>query len=106
MKPICLICQNVDCKLRGAGRLMTEINSRLAARSLEAEVRPYLCFGACEQGPHIVLYPHKQWYARVSMDDVPEIVDYLAGGRPVMRLDHIDRGLKKMLYDLLDLGLP
>jgi (2Fe-2S) ferredoxin len=105
MKQICFVCQNVDCKLRGAANLIKEINDKLASRSLDAEVRSYDCFGACDQGPHIVLYPQKHWYARVTREDLPDIMDCLAGGPPVSRLDYIDRSLQKMLYDLLDTGI-
>jgi (2Fe-2S) ferredoxin len=84
---------------------MTEISDKVAAESLNAEVRSYACFGACDQGPHIVLYPQKKWYSRVRIEDIPEIVDSLAFGIPVHRLDHVDRSLQKMVYELLDNGI-
>jgi hypothetical protein len=36
---------------------------------------------------------------------VPEIVDSLAGGPPVSRLDTIDPSLKEIVYSLLDSGV-
>jgi len=39
------------------------------------------------------------------MEDVPEIVESLAGGPTVTRLDTIDSSLKEMVYSLLDAGL-
>jgi (2Fe-2S) ferredoxin len=105
MKQICFVCQNLDCKLRGAAQLMTEITGKVAADSVDAEVRSYACFGACDQGPHVVLYPQKKWYSRVRLEDLPDILDSLAGGPPVTRLDYIDRSLQKMIYGLLDTGI-
>ena len=105
MKPICFVCQNIDCKLRGSEQLMSQIVDSIAARSIEAEVRSYLCFGACDQGPNIVVYPQKYWYADVKMEDLPEIVESLAGGPAVVRLDTVERSLKAMIYELLDAGV-
>lgn len=105
MKQTCLVCQNVDCKSRGSEQLMNELAKQVAARSIDAEVKPYLCFGGCEEGPNIVVYPQKNWYAGVKMEDLSEIVDSLAGGPAVTRLDTIDPALKEMIYSLLDSGV-
>jgi len=105
MKQICFVCQNVDCKIRGSEQLMKELADKLTARCLDAEVKPYLCFGACESGPNIVLYPRKSWYAGVQSADLPEILESIAGGPTVHRLDTIDASLKKMIYSLLDTGV-
>ena len=106
MNRICLICQNVDCKNRGSEELMKELNKRVADKSLtDVEVRPYMCFGACQEGPNIVLYPEKSWYAEVKMVDLNDIVDHLCGGPDVKRLDKIDPSLKDLIYQLLDTGV-
>ena len=105
MKSICFVCQNVDCKVRGAEQLMREITDQLAARSIDAEVKPYLCFGACDRGPNVVVYPQKCWYTRVQVSDVPDIVNSVAGGPVVIRLDTVERSLKEMIYELLDTGV-
>ncbi len=106
MKHICLVCQNVDCKSRGAEDLMKELGKRVVERGLkDVEVRPYMCFGACQDGPNIVLYPEKSWYAGVKMEDLNDITDHLAGGPNVKRLDKIDSSLKELIYQLLDTGV-
>src|SRR6266511_6049691 len=66
MKSICFVCQNVDCLSRGSEPLMKELTEKAAARSLDVEVKPYICFGGCDHGPNIVLYPQKIWYAGVD----------------------------------------
>lgn len=106
MKQICLVCQNVDCKSRGSEQIMKELEKQVAGRGLtEVEVRPYICFGACQDGPNIVLYPEKSWYARVKMEDLNNILNHLAGGPDVKRLDKIDSSLKELIYQLLDTGV-
>ena len=33
------------------------------------------CFGICEKGPVVVVYPEATWYGNVTVDDVEEIVE-------------------------------
>jgi (2Fe-2S) ferredoxin len=105
MKQTCFVCQNVDCQSRGSEKVMEEISKQVSERSIDAEVKPYICFGGCEYGPNVVVHPQKVWYAGVQTQDVPEIVDSLAGGPPVSRLDTIDPSLKEIVYSLLDSGV-
>lgn len=106
MNRFCLVCQNVDCKSRGSEELMKELQDRVAAKGLDdVEVRSYMCFGACQEGPNMVLYPDKHWYAGVKSEDVDDIVAHLAGGPKVDRLDKIDPSLKELIYQLLDTGV-
>lgn len=106
MKQICLVCQNVDCKSRGSEQLMKELERQVAEKGLtDVEVRSYICFGACQDGPNIVLYPEKSWYAGVKMEDLNDILNHLAGGPDVKRLDKIDSSLKELIYQLLDTGV-
>ncbi len=45
------------------------------------------CFGICEKGPIVVVYPENVWYGSVSPDDVAEIMDqHIEGGTVVDRL--------------------
>ena len=102
----CLVCQNVDCKTRGSEQLMAELEKKVAAKGLsDVEVKPYMCFGACQEGPNVVLYPEKSWYAGVKTQDLDEIIDHLAGGPHVKRLDTIDASLKELINQLLDTGI-
>jgi (2Fe-2S) ferredoxin len=106
VKRICLVCQNIDCKSRGSEAVMAELQDRVAAKGLDdVEVKPYMCFGACQEGPNVVLYPEKNWYANVQVSDLAEITDHLAGGPHVQRLDTIDSSLKELIYQLLDTGI-
>lgn len=100
------VCLNVDCKSRGSEELMKEIDKRVKEKGLtDVEVKPYMCFGACHEGPNIVLYPEKTWYAGVKQDDLNDLVASVEGGPKVDRLDKIDSSLKELIFQLLDAGL-
>ncbi|MFQ5851263.1 MAG: ferredoxin [Candidatus Binatia bacterium] len=106
MKQICLVCQNVDCKSRGSEEIIRDLEKLVVDKGLNnVEVRPYMCFGACQEGPNVVLYPEKSWYAGVKKEDLNDIAEHLAGGPDVKRLDKIDRSLKELIYQLLDTGV-
>jgi (2Fe-2S) ferredoxin len=46
------------------------------------------CFGICEKGPIVVVYPDNVWYGSVTPEDVGEIMDeHIEGGRTVKRLE-------------------
>ena len=99
-----LVCQNVDCKARGAGDILEALTGGLKESGVV--VKPYMCFGACQSGPNIVVYPDKVWYCGVKRDDVDEIAAHAGGGEPVERLTHgVDDSLKELIYQLLDAGL-
>lgn len=46
------------------------------------------CFGICNSGPVVVVYPEGVWYKEVTVDDVPEIVEsHFVNGVKVERLE-------------------
>ena len=100
-----LVCQNVDCLARGADKLIAQLEERLAGCTT-CEVKPYMCFGACQDGPNLVLYPERTWYAGVKESDVEDIARHAEGGPRVPRLeDAVDPSLKNLIFELLDAGL-
>jgi (2Fe-2S) ferredoxin len=104
MKQTCFVCQNIDCQSRGSEELMNQLTEQVAAGTIDAEVKPYICFGGCEFGPNIVIHPQKVWYAGVKKEDLPEIIRSLSGGPEVSRLDTMDESLKEIVFSLLDTG--
>jgi (2Fe-2S) ferredoxin len=102
-----LVCLNVDCKSRGAVEVMQELSRRLAEKGCnDVAVKSYMCFGACQAGPNLVLHPEHTWYSGVRVDDLDEIVNHILGGSVVERLaDKVDPSLRMLIYQLLDAGL-
>jgi (2Fe-2S) ferredoxin len=44
------------------------------------------CLSQCGNGPMAVVYPEGTWYAALTPDDVPDLVESLRDGEPVERL--------------------
>ncbi|HZT08423.1 MAG TPA: (2Fe-2S) ferredoxin domain-containing protein [Chloroflexota bacterium] len=102
----CLVCTNVDCASRGSKALLDAFKEKLEAAGSDIEVKSYLCFGACQDGPNIVLYPEGTWYMGVQMSDVDEIVAHMLGGEPVTRLtERVDPGLRDLILEILESGM-
>ena len=65
------------------------LKEQLAARGLaklEARVCTSSCLDQCATGVTVLVEPDHFFYGRVSVADVPEIVDGLVKGEPVKRL--------------------
>jgi len=66
-------------------RFMEEIDDR--DLSGDVMITNTGCFGICDKGPVVVIYPEGTWYGNVTDDDVEEIVEkHLEGGEKVKRL--------------------
>ncbi|NUP12732.1 MAG: (2Fe-2S) ferredoxin domain-containing protein [Polyangiaceae bacterium] len=78
-----------SCATRGAVEIHAALKAEIAMRKLAVtEVRACTssCHDVCWAGPSILVSPDNVVYGRVTLDDVPEIVDALAEGRFVERL--------------------
>jgi (2Fe-2S) ferredoxin len=77
------------CHGKESVEIMTKFMEEIEERGIGGEV--FLsntgCFGICEKGPVVVVYPDNVWYGSVTSDDVCEILDqHIEGGTPVARL--------------------
>ena len=100
-----LICQNVDCLARGADKVIEGLEQRLGAEE-GVEVRPYMCFGACQDGPNVAVYPDRTFYSHVELSDLDDVAAHAKGGPAVTRLEEgVDPSLKSLVFELLDAGL-
>lgn len=101
-----LVCHNIDCKLRGSVEIGDEIAQRLADAGSEVPVKPYLCFGACQEGPNMVVYPEGTWYMGVQQSDADEIAQHIMGGQAVTRLtEKVDPALRDLIVEILKSGI-
>ncbi|MEA5051444.1 MAG: NADH-quinone oxidoreductase subunit NuoF [Oscillospiraceae bacterium] len=84
-----LVCGGTGCTSSGSQRIIEALKKEIAAKGLadEIEVVQTGCFGLCSLGPIMVVYPEGTFYSRVTLDDIPEIVEeHLLKGRLVHRL--------------------
>ena len=88
-----LICAGTGCSSSGSAEIIEKMTEELKKNGLEKEVKIVRtgCFGLCEVGPIMVIYPEGAFYSRIQPADVPEIVtEHLLKGRIVERLVYKD----------------
>ncbi len=101
-----LICGGTGCMSSNSKEIKAEFEKQLTSFDLTSEVGLVLtgCFGLCEKGPIIVVYPEETFYTHVKVEDVKDICsEHLLKGRPVERLmikDPIDKKKIKNMSQL------
>lgn len=88
-----LICGGTGCQASGSSKLIDVFHTQLEANHLQKEVKVVRtgCFGLCELGPIVIVYPEGAFYSHVTEADVSEIVtEHLLKGRLVTRLLYQD----------------
>jgi len=78
-----------SCAVRGAIDIHAALKSALAEQGLvktEARACTSSCLDVCWAGPTIAVEPDGYFYGRVTVADVPEIVEALKSGKRVERL--------------------
>jgi (2Fe-2S) ferredoxin len=78
-----------SCALRGSEEIRDALKAQVKAGGLakvRARVCKSSCLDQCSSGVCILVEPDHYFYGRVTMADVPEIVEALAGDRRVERL--------------------
>lgn len=88
-----LVCGGTGCHSSGSADIIAEFDKHLEKNGLQKEVKVVRtgCFGLCEVGPVVIVYPEGAFYSRVKAEDVEEIVtEHLLKGRIVKRLLYHD----------------
>ena len=89
-----LVCGGTGCTSSGSETLLKLLEEKLAEHGLDKEIKAIRtgCFGLCEAGPVVIVYPEGTFYSRVAPRDIEEIVtEHLLKGRVVKRLLHHDK---------------
>ena len=91
-----LVCTSKSCAANGSEAVLEAFKAQLIDEQLlfykgnrQGEIQCSHCgsVGFCAIGPAVLVYPDGIWYAHVTPDDVPEIIErHLKGGVPVERL--------------------
>ncbi|MBM4002424.1 MAG: (2Fe-2S) ferredoxin domain-containing protein [Planctomycetes bacterium] len=77
------------CNPDGSDALRNAFKAQLKQRGLNAQVRANYsgCLDQCEMGPTLVIYPQGIWYGRVTLADVPRIIEEtVVNGRVIAEL--------------------
>jgi NADH-quinone oxidoreductase subunit F len=107
-KRLVYVCEGGDCSEKGSIDLHAELGGMLQERDAAGKnrLRKYPCFGGCEHGINVVLFPDRVFYSKVQMSDLPELVDHMVGDGPVVeRLTGVvAKDVEQIVWDLLDTG--
>ena len=103
-----LCCGGTGCTSSGSAQLIQRFEEKIKENGLDKEVKVIRtgCFGLCEAGPVVIVYPEGTFYSRVKVEDVDEIVtEHLLKGRKVQHLvysDHAthEQNANKSLQDI------
>ena len=93
-----LCCGGTGCTSSGSAQIIERFEQQIQEKGLDREVKVIRtgCFGLCEAGPVVIIYPEGTFYSRVKVEDVDEIVsEHLLKGRPVQHLVYTDHATQE-----------
>ena len=104
-----LVCTGTGCSSSNSHGIVKKFEEELAKNRLDKEIKivPTGCFGLCENGPVVIVYPEGSFYSHVKLEDVSRIVnEHLLKGRIVQDLlykesvaeDHSIRSLDQVEF--------
>ncbi|GAB6084947.1 NADH-quinone oxidoreductase subunit NuoF [Alkaliphilus crotonatoxidans] len=88
-----LVCGGTGCTSSGCQKIIDQLDEALKEHQLQSEVKVVKtgCFGLCEAGPIVIVYPEGAFYSRVKPEDVDRIAEeHLLKGRIVTELLYKD----------------
>lgn len=89
-----VICGGTGCLSSKSQLIKDEFKKVLKEFHLEDEVYLYMsgCFGLCEKGPVVIIYPDQVFYVHITKDDVYEIVsEHIVKGNIVSKLEYKEK---------------
>ncbi len=84
-----MLCAGTGCVASGAMKTRTALQEELKKRGLEEEIKLVLtgCNGYCAEGPVMVVYPEEIFYQKVTVEEIPALVEeHFLKGRPYQKL--------------------
>jgi NADP-reducing hydrogenase subunit HndC len=100
-----LICGGTGCTSSGSVTIQEVLKKELKKYKLENEVKVVQtgCFGLCEIGPIMVIYPEGAFYCRVRPEDIPELVEeHMVKGRILERLLYKEKVTEEIHRSLME----
>ena len=100
-----LVCAGTGCSSSNSALVYSALEAGLKEKGLQDEVKIVKtgCFGLCQRGPIVAIYPDKVFYCHVTPEDVDEIInEHVYKGRVVKRLEmtDIDNETKEKIFDI------
>ncbi len=95
-----MLCGGTGCIASGSLKLKSALDKEIKGRGLENEINVVLtgCNGFCAQGPVMTVFPDDIFYEKVTVADIPMLVEeHFIKGRPVERLMYKEPIKKKTI---------
>jgi len=102
-----LVCAGTGCVASKSRDIIASLEEHLAKNGLdkEAKVIQTGCFGLCELGPIVVVYPEGSFYSRVELKDCKKIVEeHILKGRVVRDLLYKETVKEDIISSINDTG--
>jgi NADH-quinone oxidoreductase subunit F/NADP-reducing hydrogenase subunit HndC len=102
-----LICGGTGCTSSGSATIQDKFDEELKRLGLEKEVKVVKtgCFGLCEAGPIVIVYPEGAFYSHVKIEDVTRISEeHLLKGRIVRDLLFHEAAEEETIKSLNEVG--
>ena len=104
---LCYVSEGGDGTEKGSGDVFDRLRDLIKEFDPGQEkikIRRYPCFGACDQGINVTLYPDKIFYSKVTLDDLPAIAAHIKGdGSKVENLcGKVPPDVEQIIWDMLD----
>jgi NADH:ubiquinone oxidoreductase subunit F (NADH-binding)/(2Fe-2S) ferredoxin len=84
-----MLCAGTGCVASGTTKVKAALEEELAKKGLSGEIRIVLtgCNGYCAEGPVMAVYPDEIFYQKVTVEEVPKLVEeHFLKGRPYQKL--------------------
>ena len=101
-----LVCAGTACVSCGSFKIKEALEKEVKKRNLQDEVLVIAtgCNGFCERGPIVMVHPEGIFYQRLTLEDVPLLVEeHLIKGRPVKRLMYVPPAEKEPVPKMKDI---
>ena len=91
-KPRIVICAGTACQASGSNDTIRVSKRYIIEKGLVGKISLRItgCHGFCEMGPFILTEPQQAFYAQVTFDDIPKIIEALLSGEYVEDLLYQD----------------
>lgn len=80
-----MVCGGTGCTSSDSNQIIAKLNQEIAGHGIQEQVEVVRtgCFGLCELGPVVIVYPEGIFYSRVEVQDIPKLVEaHLLHGKP------------------------
>lgn len=101
-----LVCGGTGCTASESLKLVGELKESIKRHKISKEVEVVItgCFGFCEKGPILKVYPDNVFYVTVKPEDAEEIItEHVIKGRQVERLLYVEPNTNEKLEGQHDL---